>query len=105
MFYFLIIFRYISFLGGEKTDMGVIKPSDIGMSLSYGGVLVLLGFVTSLLGSLIYKSDLDAADSKVDSLSGKSNTTGDDTIFCSSCGKKYSSKSVGDFCEECGKHI
>ena len=47
----IILFKYIELLNGLKTEFGVIRPSDIGLTFQYGVFGTLLGLVLSLIGS------------------------------------------------------
>jgi hypothetical protein len=46
----LLLVKYFSFSGGEKTPFGSITPKDIGLSIQPGAVGVLIGFALALIG-------------------------------------------------------
>lgn len=47
----IIIFKYIEFRNGATSDIGFIKPEDLGLTIAYGGYGTLVGFLLSLYGS------------------------------------------------------
>lgn len=51
----ILAIRYLIFMSGEKTEMGTIRPQDIGFSIQFGAIGTLLGFLTSLIGSAFLK--------------------------------------------------
>lgn len=52
----VILFQYIKFAAGENTEFGRVKPEDIGLSIQFGGIGTLIGFILSLIGSFFLKS-------------------------------------------------
>ena len=47
----IILIKYIDFKNGIHTELGDLRPEDIGFTIEYGGYGTLLGFVLSLIGS------------------------------------------------------
>ena len=56
----VILFQYIRFSAGENTDFGRVRPQDIGLSIQFGGIGTLIGFILSFIGSFFLNtSDTD----------------------------------------------
>lgn len=56
----ILLFKYLDSGKGIKTDMGVIRPEDLGLSVSFGMVGTAIGFVVALVGTFFLKREMDA---------------------------------------------
>ncbi len=47
----IILIQYIRFSSGELTEFGRIRPQDIGLTIQFGGIGTVIGFILSFIGS------------------------------------------------------
>jgi len=47
----VLLFKYIGFASGTKTELGTISPKDIGLTIQFGGIGTVIGFIIALFGS------------------------------------------------------
>ena len=52
----VMLFQYIKFSAGENTEFGRISPQDIGLSIQFGAIGTIIGFILSSIGSFFLDS-------------------------------------------------
>jgi hypothetical protein len=93
----IIIYKYIDFAGGMKTEFGTVTPSSIGLSLQFGGIFTIIGLLLSLIGtSFLTQENNDEGDIRVINIK-------EETLFCPNCGAKI--ETSVKFCPECGNEV
>ena len=93
----IIAYKYFDFASGMKTELGTITPSDVGLSIQFGGIATVIGLLLSIIGSsFLIQENNDAEDTVI--IEDES-----DVSFCQDCGAKIE-KGI-KFCSECGSEI
>lgn len=77
----IMVYRYIEFISGGKEG---IKPSDIGLSIQFGAVATVIGFIAALIGTSFLNSDTETTSMRSCGDCGAELRQGDQ--FCRSCG-------------------
>ncbi|HRS51452.1 MAG TPA: hypothetical protein P5067_03370 [Candidatus Marinimicrobia bacterium] len=47
----IILIQYVRFSSGKQTEFGRIRPQDIGLTIQFGSIGTVIGFILSLIGS------------------------------------------------------
>jgi len=81
----VILFKYIEFANGGKSG---IRPGDIGLSIQFGGIGTIIGFVVALIGVSFLNLERDTVLVQYCEDCGSKLQQGDE--FCGSCGSKIS---------------
>lgn len=93
----IIAYKYFDFASGMKTEFGTITPSDVGLSIQFGGIFTVIGLILSIIGSsFLIQENNDTEDATV--IEDKSEVS-----YCPDCGAKIENDIK--FCPECGSKI
>lgn len=58
----VVLFKYLRFAAGTKTEFGTIRPEDIGLTIQFGFVGTIFGLLIALVGTPFLKSQQPIVD-------------------------------------------
>jgi hypothetical protein len=93
----VMLFTYVQFSQGEKSEFGTIRPEDIGLTIQLGAFGTVIGLVLSMIGAAMLPKTRDGT-TEVPALLGIQGKR-----KCPKCGEQ--NPIHNKFCEACGSPL